>query len=350
MSPRRAAIVVAVVALPVVVASLVSLPSGGVVSLVSALGLAAGLTGVGVALVWATRSSWEPEPAASPRAPDRAAAHRRARRLLRVQGWVGVAGGLGILVLSYGMDDGERATVRLGALGVGLLILGAVSIVIARATGRGRKEEDAAPDDGPLPSGWILVSRRDRGSLLIFAVPALVAGVWGVWQFVPLVLLTVREAPTGILVALGIGVVAAVAGGVAWARRQVPDVWVDVEAGRARVGSRVVAGSELTSARLSATAMIIGGTRSLFLILEGPEKLRVPLLLRRHGALAMTPVQRRAALALVDAAAIELPRAKEDPTGKFSRTLFPTHLDAAQARDLVAHPPRSDEDLPVAVG
>lgn len=350
MSPRRAAIVVAIVSMPVLAASVAFLPTGGGVSLLSALGIAVGLTGAGLAMLWATRSSWEPEAAPSPRAPDRNAAHRRARRLLRVQGWGGVVGGLGILMLSLGVTDAERAAVRLGALGVGLLILGIVSIVLARTTGRERREEDAASDDEPLPSGCVLVSRRDRGALVIFLVPGLVAAVWGAWQVVPLMILTARDAPPGIVVLLGLSAIAIVAGLAVWALRQIPDVWIDVDTARVRVGSRVVAGSALTSARVTATAMITGGTRSLFLILEGPEKLRVPLLLRRRGELAMNPAQRRATLALIAAAAIELPRAKEDPRGKFSRTLYPTHLDAGQARELVAHPPRSDEDLPITVG
>lgn len=349
MTPRKAAIVVAIAAMPVLVASVVFLPAGGVVSLLAAVGLALGLTGAGLALLWATRTSWAPEPASAPRAPDRAAVQRRARRVMQVQGWIGLVGGLGILGLALGTDDDERSAVRLGALAVGLLVLGAVSIVVARTTGRGRTEQDAAADDEPLPSGWILVSRRDRGSLLVFALPGLLALLWGVWQFLPLFLLTVREGSALLAATLGLAAVALVGGAAVWAVRFIPDVWVDAHAARVRVGSRTSPAGELTAARLSATAMVTGGSRSLFLILEGPGKLRVPLLLRKRGDLAMTPAQRRAAVALVEAAAIELPRAKEDPRGKFSRTLYPTHLDASQAREIVARPPRSDEDLPVAV-
>lgn len=350
MTPRKAAIVVALAAMPVLVASVVFLPTGGVASLLAAVGLALGLAGIGLALLWTTRSSWAPEPAPAVRTPDRAAAQRRTRRGLQVQGWIGVVGGLGLLALVLGIDDDERSAVRFGALAVGLLILGAVSIVVARATGRATREQDAASDDEPLPSGWILVSRRDRGSLLVFALPGLFAVLWGAWQFLPLFLLSVREGPTLLAATLGLAAVAVVVAAAVWAVRFIPDVCVDAHAARVRVGARTSSASDLTAARVSATAMTTGGTRSLFLILEGPGKLRVPLLLRRRGELAMTPAQRRAAVALVEAAAIELPRAKEDPRGKFSRTLYPTHLDAAQARELVARPPRSDEDLPVAGG
>lgn len=57
MSPRRAAIVVAIVSMPVLAASVAFLPTGGGVSLLSALGIAVGLTGAGLAMLWATRSS-----------------------------------------------------------------------------------------------------------------------------------------------------------------------------------------------------------------------------------------------------------------------------------------------------
>ncbi|SDO77411.1 hypothetical protein SAMN04487848_2042 [Microbacterium sp. ru370.1] len=350
MTPKRAAIVVALAAIPVLVTSVVFLPAGGVVSLLAAVGLALSLAGIGLALLWATRSSWAPEPAPAARTFDRAAAQRRTRRGLQVEGWIGVIGGLGLLALVLGLDDDERSAVRFGALAVGLLILGAVSIVVARATGRAKGEQDAVSDDEPVPSGWILVSRRDRGSLLVFALPGLFAVLWGAWQFVPFFLLSLREGPTLLAATLGLAGVAVVGAGAVWAVRLIPDVWVDAHAARVRVGAHTASAGALTAARVSATAMMTGGSRSLFLILEGPGKLRVPLLLRRRGELAMTPAQRRAAVALVEAAAIELPRAKEDPRGKFSRTLYPTHLDAAQAREIVARPPRSDQDLPVTVG
>lgn len=350
MSPRRAAVVVAVVALPVLVASVVFLPTGGAVSVLSALGMAAGLTGVGLAMLWATRSSWKPEPAPSPRSPDRSVAHRRAVRVARVQGCIGIVGGLGIALLALGIEDDDRSALRLGAAGIGISVLGAATLVLVHASGRKREEEDAASDDDPLPSGWILVSRRESGSWLVFAVPTMAALVWGAWQFIPLFVLALRGASPLALAALGIVAIAAALSGVVWGLRQIADVCFDTATARVRVGSRTLAASDLTTARVSAATMLAGGTRSLFLILEGPGKLRVPLLLRRHGRLAMDPVQRRAAVALVEAARIAPPRAKEDPRGRFSRTLFPTHLDAAQARELVAHPPRSDEDLPIAVG
>lgn len=348
MTPRRAAIILAIVAVALIATSVFFLPTGGLVSLLAAGGMAAGLAATGQAVVWATRSSWEPDTAPTPSTPDRAHNQRRARRVLRILGWVAI--GLGVIpaALLFSVDSfAPSAVLRLAVLSATAVALGVVTLVAVRVAGRSRPEEDAeVEDDAPAVSGWIRVSQRDRATVLIFALPGLFGALWAAWQVLPAFLLLRNEVSFAVPIIV-LGAAAVIVVPATWVWRRTPDVWVDVDAELVRAGSRTVAWSAVTAARVVATGGLTGGTRSVFLTLEGPDKLRLPLLLRRQGGLAMTPSQRRAAVALIEGADISLPRAKEDPHGKFSRTLFPTHVDAAQARDLVARPPRSDEDLPV---
>lgn len=345
-SPRVSGAVLLVLALAGGVASVIFLPAGGVISVVSALGLALCVAAVALAAVWLSRRSWAPEPAPGWTPVDRARDRERLRRVTRVQGIICVVFGVGLIAVAVVFPT-DAGTLRASVIGVLVLVLGVIGLFASRRVAA--RVEDDAPDTQPdaMPTGWVLVTPRDRGTILLFALPGLALSVVAVWQMTSLLLLIARASTLGLVIAV-LALTAAVIGAGAWVSRLLPEVSVDVGAGLVRTGSREVPWSSFTAARLQASSTFVGGPRSLFLVLEGPEKLRAPLLLRRRGDLAMSDEQRRAALAALDGAQIALPRAPEDPKGKFSRSLFPQHVDAAQARELVAHPPRSDQDLPVA--
>lgn len=345
-SPRVSGAVLLVLALAGGVASVIFLPAGGVISVVSALGLALCVAAVALAAVWFSRRSWAPEPAPGWTPVDRARDRERLRRVTRVQGIICVVFGVGLIAVAVVFPT-DAGTLRASVIGVLVLVLGVIGLFASRRVAA--RVEDDAPDTQPdaMPTGWVLVTPRDRGTILLFALPGLALSVVAVWQMTSLLLLIARASTLGLVIAV-LALTAAVIGAGAWVSRLLPEVSVDVGAGLVRTGSREVPWSSFTAARLQASSTFVGGPRSLFLVLEGPEKLRAPLLLRRRGDLAMSDEQRRAALAALDGAQIALPRAPEDPKGKFSRSLFPQHVDAAQARELVAHPPRSDQDLPVA--
>ncbi|WP_285137280.1 hypothetical protein [Microbacterium sp. lyk4-40-TSB-66] len=328
-------------------------------SLLSALLIASGFAGAGYGIVRIARSGGAAEPAVSIGTLDTAAARRRATRSLRVQSVVFVVFGslVGAMSLWTGGDPGEGG-MRFALLGGALVVLGAGGLTVASRAGRLPSENDAAPagtsavagGDDSEAAGWQLVTRRDLLTVVTMAAPGAGLLLLLVWQGTSLLFSTTRFM-SGSAIAATVVVVIGLAGvAVIVFARRAPNVWINVDEERVRCGSRFASWSEVTAARLSAASIFAGGTRSLVLTLEGADKLRIPLILRRRGHVAMTLPQRSAALALIEGARIVLPRAPEDPKGKFSRMLYPSHLDSSQARDLVARPPRSDEELPVPLG
>lgn len=129
-------------------------------------------------------------------------------------------------------------------------------------------------------------------------------------------------------------------------RLRTPDVWVNAAEHRLRSGRRTVEWRDLQSAELIVAAQSLRGKRTLILVLRDSAGVRVPLLLRRRERLGLTAAGARLAWQVVYASSIAMPRAKEDPTGKFSRWNFPTHVSKADALDLIARPPAPGDALP----
>lgn len=350
-------VVLTLVSVTLLIAGVVLLPGGGVASLLGALAIAAGFAGAGYGVLRIFRSGGAAERSATTTL-DKAEARRRTRRSLRVQSVAFlVFGGLVTAMSLWAGGDGEGGGIRFIVLGGALIALGAGGLVVAARAGRLLPESDAEPDvpvsatrgEDPRVEGWQLVSRRDLLTVVTIAAPGAGLTFLLVWQATSLVLSTTRMM-SGRAVVVTVVVIALLVTAVIVLVRRMPNVWIDVGSQRVRCGSREASWDDVTAARLSAASFFAGGTRSLVLTLEGADKLRVPLLLRRRGRLAMTPEQRGAVLALNEGAHITPPRAPEDPKGRFSKVLYPSYLDAAQAREVVARPPRSDEDLPVAIG
>lgn len=347
-------VVLTLVSVSLLIAGVVLLPGGGAVSLLGALAIAAAFAGVGHGVLRLFRSGGAAERAATSTLDDDEARHRD-RRSLRVQSVVFVVFGAVIVAMSVwaGGSRGEDG-IRFVIFGGALVVAGVGGLVVAARAGNLRAESDAEPEapahaaagEDRHIDGWRLVTRRDLLTVVTIAAPGVGLTVLLIWQATSLVLSTTRMT-SGRALVVTVVVIALLVVAVIVVVRRMPNVWVDVGAQRVRCGSRVASWTDVTAARLSAASFFAGGTRSLVLTLEGRDKLRVPLLLRRRGRLAMTPEQRSAVLALIEGAHITLPRAPEDPKGRFSRMLYPAHLDGAQAREMVARPPRSDEQLPV---
>lgn len=355
VSSNVSGVVAAMTSLGLLIAGVMLLPGGGIISLLSALMIASGFAGAGYGILRIARSGGAAG-RASTLTLDAAGAKRRAQRFLRVQSVFFLVFGslIGAMSLWAG-GDREGGGIRYVILGGALIVLGAGGLVAAARAGRLRPEDDAAPEGGDAVSGaenseapgWQLVTRRDLLTAVTMVAPGAGLILLLVWQATSAVLSTTRSMSGGALAVTVVVIIALLVVAVIVMARTAPNVWIDVVEQRVRCGSRIAPWHEVTAARLSAASVFVGGTRSLVLTLEGAEKLRIPLILRRHGHVVMTPRQRSAVLALIEGARIVLPRAAEDPKGKFSRMLYPSHLDSAQARDLVARPPRSDEQLPV---
>ncbi|WZH36391.1 MAG: hypothetical protein PIR02_16750 [Microbacterium enclense] len=355
MTPKRSGAMLIVVAVVAAVMFVTLLPTGGGVSLAAAIGLAAAVALAGLGAVWLSRTTWGPEPAPSGDTWDPDRRRRMAARGAFVQAsvllFLGATGAV-TLVLFLHEYPGEIGRLSiLAVLVVTSLVIGIASLRAIRASSRSASLEEPLPEAAtetaaePVAPGWVLVTARDAGTIALYSsVGVLGFGVLA-WQAFS-VLLGRDLGAIGTAIVLGVLVLAAILLW-RWLLHQFPEVWVDVRARRLRAGTKEAPWSDITAARVSVARLVPGAPRTLFLTLEGTDKLTAPLVLRRGGRLGMTDDQRRAALALVEGAGIRLPRAREDAGGRFSRALFPAHVDAEEARELLTRPPRSDDDLPV---
>ena len=87
--------------------------------------------------------------------------------------------------------------------------------------------------------------------------------------------------------------------------------------------------------------------RDLLLTLGAPGRFRATVQLRRRGRLALTQAQTALLTELVAQSSIELPHDEHDPTGRFSKSLYPNHLTRAESQAVVADPPGDGERLPI---
>ncbi len=361
MRPKTAGITLltASIVVCIVSASVITSPTWGVAG---AAGIAAALASGGLGVMWMSRTTWGPEP--RPEIKDtRALDARRARRSALVAGIVLIALAAAATVLLLVTRPGEIRgvdVVRIGLPVLAYLVFGIVLVRFGRsplpaATDQHgdedeAPEEDAAPeDDVSEPTGWVTVSRRSPAVVGLYSLPAVAIGAYVLFQLSTLSW-RVSNSPTeasavgiGVAVVLGVAVTAAV---VIVVNRRVPNVRVNAAEQRVRAGAREASWSELSAAKLSVAALWPGAPRTLFLTLEGPDKLRVPLVLRVGAKRTMSDLARSATERMIAGSGIEMPRAPEDPTGAFSRFNFPQHVSRDDAVTLVTRPPRSSDPLP----
>ena len=306
--------------------------------------LAAAAVGAGIGTTWLLRRSWDdrrwPHLAPVPEA-------RRTRRERLTVGFL-------LLVLAAASGGYAAWSAASGAAGpreAGLLALGALygaGGIAALRTARLRGAADAGADRpaGLRPEGrdgWRTLGPRANP----VAVLALVGPAVALLALTPVQLLfLLDEFPWGIAVWAVCAAAALVAAAVLL-RRRAPRVDLDETGERLRAGRRVARWTDVTQAQLIADPPGTGVPRTLILVLRDDRGLRAPLVLRRRERLALSDAETRLALRLLDASSIDLPRAKEDPRGRFSRHLFPTHLTVEEARAVVAAPPAMHEPLPV---
>jgi hypothetical protein len=348
VTPRIAGVLllVAAVAAGVGAGWLLSVPPWGVPA---AFLLAAATIGALVGVLWLQRRSWEDKTwPPAPRERDAAESTRRSFRVLGIVLAVAAPGlaALGVVLLR---EDGR------GWSGVRILVFALVYAVAAVAflrAGRRRPapvDETRAPGDvvAEVPAdaeGWRPVGRVGN-TVVLYSAPVAILSFMLTVQLFQLT----RELP-GVALLIGLGVAAgAVLVVVLVVRRRAGRVIaVHLERRRVRVGRREAGWDEIAEADLRTSDGWPGQARSLALLLKAEGGPVVPVALRRNGRLALSPGETALVARVVEGSRIEIPRAKEDPRGRFSRTLFPTHVTKDEALTLIADPPGSADPLPTA--
>ncbi|KAA9089459.1 hypothetical protein [Microbacterium radiodurans] len=351
MSPRRAGATLITASVVAGVAAAAFLTTSGWWGLVAAVVLSASMAGVGLGVACTTRTTWGAEPAAVE--PDAAVRIRRSRRTALVTGFVVIVSSLGSLTMV------AVATVvgGLGPASVSLTIVTAAGIITGVTLirfGRSRSlpdgdTEPALGADSSDDSGWRRVSRRDPVTIALYSAPVLVLVAYLLLQVVRLPGELAGGRAVGFVVSAAVAM-GVLVGGAAWAFRRYPEVWVDERRSLIRIRDDEIVWADLVSAQVSAMRVWPGSPRTVFLTLATSDGRRVPLPVRRRDRLVMTPDERELVARVVHASSIEVPRAPEDPEGRFSRYNFPTHVGREDAARLIAKPPRADEDLPIAYG
>jgi FtsH-binding integral membrane protein len=354
MTPRAAGIglLVASIVVGVLSAPHLTSPAWG---LVAAGTLSVALAAGGLGVVWMSRTTWgiEPRPEGKER-PD-SQDPRRARRSALIYGIVSLAFaavGVAALVWAAVMRSFGPELIRFLFL---VAVAGTLGVVLVRFARSPIVEPDDADEAAIDASGgaddadadeWRRLTRRDWFVVVGYSVPGLLIGGW---VFVQLVQLPAVLSENSI-VGAGIAVTLAVAGFAAiawWMRRRFPEVWANPVTRRIRVGAREAEWSALTAAKVSTASVWPGAPRTLFLTLEGEDGLSAPLTLRKRDRLALTSTQRDLVVQMISESSVQMPRAAEDPGGRFSRFNFPEHVTRDDAVELVKKPPRAGERLPI---
>ncbi|MEJ3403603.1 hypothetical protein WDJ51_02540 [Rathayibacter sp. YIM 133350] len=335
---------------------LVGVAAGWLISLapwaiLAALLLTLSTVGMGVGVLWTLRPSWS-EKTWPPSGPDRPA-DVRARRSLRALGIVLLAplpvlvAGLGWSIAVHSFSWQREPLLALFVLayataGVWLLRLSRVdrNAIAPHDSYAQRPADGARPHDR---EGW----RRLGGPLKGNAVTAASAPSVIVFLVVPVeLLLILDDVPGGIAIWIAIVAVGAVIGLVILRRYRAP-VDVNLADELIRIGGKTMSWADLTRAELLAYPPWEGSPRTLVLTLGDHTTLRGRVVLRRREHLELSEEETQLALRVIDASAIELPRDKDDPRGRFSRQLHPSSLTKAEASALILRPPAMDENLPI---
>lgn len=161
-------------------------------------------------------------------------------------------------------------------------------------------------------------------------------------------MIVVRESPLLLLIvaaAIGIAIVVMVR----WARNA-NDVQVNRDLRKVRAGRREVDWAAITRAELFAAPVWAGTDRTLILILRDDARFHARVHLRHKGALTLTQSETDALSDLIDGSEIAMPHDRDDPNGRFSKSLYPANLTKTEAAELAATPPGADDALPIPVG
>lgn len=296
--------------------------------LLSAAALSAALAAGGLGVVWMSRTTWGAEP--RPERLDEPAGSdpRRARRSALIYGIVLlVIGVAGAAACAWAFLTGSLSPewVRMALVTVVAVSLGVAMIVFGRSPIAAPEDDDVideGADAAATADGWVRVSARDGFAVVVYSLPG---GFIVVWLFVQLAQfpgLFVGEDAAGFVVAI-VAVMIVLVGAALWMLRRFPVVSVHPVTRRLRAGGREIGWAELTAARVSATSVWPGAPRTLFLTLEGQSGVKAPLTLRRRDRLALSSAQRDVAIRMITESSIEMPRAAEDPEGRFSRFKSP---------------------------
>lgn len=327
-----------------------SLLSDGRWSIAAALILTLATVGMGVGVLWMLRPSWA-DKTWPPGVAVRSDAVQ-ARRGARVVGFMLLAPlPLVVALAVWTVLSGELLWGQLAVMAFVAIFYGGAGVALLRVGWAGKASSRASHSEHPKGvefaasdrEGWTPLGPRVSPWMRLAALGP--AGV--VFAILPVQLLLIfDEAPWSLAVWAVILALAAVAGFVVL-RRAGPRVQVHVAAQRVRAGNREASWSKITSAEVTATPAWEGAPRTLLLTLHDGNGLRAPILLRRREDLTLTRAETIIVAEIIDASSIELPRAKEDPRGRFSQQLYPNHVTKPEARALATEPPSMNDALPV---
>lgn len=350
MSPRAAGavLIAASMCAGVVAGWLLPVPPW---SIAAALLLTAATIGMLVGLLWLFRRGWDDRtwPPAPAEVPDDVRARRVALRLgvfllsttpalLALVVWSTVNGA--------GLAELLRPVLSLvGCAVIGVVLVRAGLSRRAPVTEGALLESDGEEADVSASTGgdWVTIGQPGLLSTAVMIAPAplllILVSAWNVSGHF------VHDPVLGVVVGFGaLLVVAAVI--FAYLRTRTRSATVSVRERAVRVGRKTLPWRALTSAQLLVSTVWPGSPRTLVLLLEG-EGVRVAVVLRRRGRAALSRRIAAIMVQVMEHSAVELPRAKEDPHGRFSTVLFPTHLTREQTIGILRDPPGDDEPLPI---
>lgn len=323
----------------------VSSPQWGVPA---AIVLAFSSVGFLVGLLTAQRKNWA-DRTWPPGGRARSWSPQRARRMMLLSGAfvlvVSVTGACALVITGSGADsESARSWVLIGAfalLGVTFVVSGARPVPDA-------VDSSARPDDlQTVDDGWLRVdaggSLASQGwataTIFPFQAPMLMIA------FLPILL----RAPLWLMATVVAGVAVIVMIAFVIARRPKRSPFVARDGSAIRRGATESPAPAITAANLFWAPWTPNATeRSLTITFAGAEGFRATVALRTRGHLALSRTATTALVELVMRSSIELPRDREDPRGRFSRVLYPTHLTKSEALAVIEHPPGDGEALPVA--
>ncbi|WP_144874605.1 hypothetical protein [Microbacterium sp. 1.5R] len=323
------------------------------VGVLAAIVLSFGCVGVAAGLLLARRGSWAnrtwpPEPrSTTPSA-------RRTRRATLLYGLflllVALGSTAGLLVTRPDESDHVSRTWVL----VGLLTIGGLAMIVVGAR---RVPEPVRASERPVGSAidgdaeWMPMGPPRPGGLFSWWAPLAVSTepfflVLLLSTLFPLASLRL-DPVTWVSIVAGLALLAVIL--VVVLRRRSGQPLLSRDGARVRVGKREVPTADLISAMAMPSRWEPDATeRSLAIVLATAAKTRAVVTLRHRGRMALTDEQTAALAAALEQSQIELPHDKDDPNGRFSRTLYPNYLTKRQAIEMVEYPPGDGEPLGVA--
>ena len=129
------------------------------------------------------------------------------------------------------------------------------------------------------------------------------------------------------------------------ARTLYPAAGLNAATATIRVGRKSVPYSGITSAQLLVASP--KAHRALHLLLKDDYGVRVVVLVRDGKLRTLPPREADLVQDLVRRSSIAMPTSHDDPTGRFARYNFPTHVTRAEALELLEHPPAFADAIPI---